>query len=382
MAEISRPWDGTVTGDAGPYSDDQWSDSWLSLISPLIASEGVFDAQLNELDLSGVVTPVSIATGRALVDGTWYETNTVPVTVAIPTPGANPRVDRIVLRKNWAAQTIRITRIAGAEAASPVPPAIVQTDGVTWDLPIWQVHITVGGVITQFRDDRQFIGQYNVSAEGSPALVSINDDFFDGGSFADAERRRFWEANIPATAGNSISPSSAGGSPGRGVILLGHGAIAAEPVYLRSQVHEPSTINARLFVIAREPNTDANLDRVLGFTSDPTVILAAEMIAFYNDASVDGNWHAITRTGGVSAGSDTDTTIALSNTFKRLEIEVVGTQSVNFIIDGVVRATHILNVPVTASSLALQVRGAAGAPASQVYQHVDWVRLIGDRPSP
>ncbi len=170
MAEVSRPWSGAVTGDSGPYSDDQWTDVWKTLLGPVVATQGVFQDQLNVFALGGLAaSPVTIDTGRALVNGIWYESNT-SVNVAIPTPAVNPRVDRIVLRADWAAQTVRITRIAGAEGAAPTPPALVQNDGVTWDLPLWQVHITVAPVLTIFRDERAFIGQYEPTGN-SPTRI-------------------------------------------------------------------------------------------------------------------------------------------------------------------------------------------------------------------
>ena len=149
MSESSRPWSGIVTGDSGPYSDDQWSDIFATFLAHIVASQGVWEGQLNELVASGAVTPVAINTGPALVDGVWYESD-ASEDVAIPSPAVNPRVDRIVLRKDWALQTVRLTRLAGAESALQVPPApaLVQNDGVTWDLPLWQIHITVAGVIT------------------------------------------------------------------------------------------------------------------------------------------------------------------------------------------------------------------------------------------
>lgn len=154
MTEFSYPWAGTATGDAGTYSDDQWSDAWRHLLMFDRAASGPIVGVLNELEVTGVTSPVAVATGVALVDGKIY-TNDASENVAIPTPTTNPRIDRIVLRKDWSAQTVRITRIAGSEAASPSAPAITQNDGVTWDVSLAQVHVTTGGVVT-VTDEREF----------------------------------------------------------------------------------------------------------------------------------------------------------------------------------------------------------------------------------
>jgi hypothetical protein len=52
----------------------------------------------------------------------------------------------VVLRVAWAAQTVRITRIAGTEGAGL--PALTQTPGTTYDVPLASASITTGGAIT------------------------------------------------------------------------------------------------------------------------------------------------------------------------------------------------------------------------------------------
>ena len=207
MTEISRPWSGIVTGDAGPYTDDNWMDVWDSLMTLVTPTPndfgGVFKDQLSELaPISAGVSPLTIGTGRAIVNGSWYESDAAE-TIAIATPGANPRIDRIVLRKDWALQTIRLTRIAGVEGASPAVPALVQTDGVTWDVPIAQVRIPVGGSFDYIRDERLLIGQYQpVGIQDQQTY--FDDEFFDGGDWVDLESRRMWQAAISAGAGNLL----------------------------------------------------------------------------------------------------------------------------------------------------------------------------------
>ena len=159
MAETSAPWNGTATGDASiaPYdSSTEWAAYWRALSTADAVPTnlgGVIAGALNELAVTGTATPVSVASGRALAHGTWYESSAA-VTVAIPTPGAATRIDRIVLRKDWAAQTVRITRIAGVEGGGA--PALVQIAATTWDTPLAQASITIGAVIT-VTDEREFL---------------------------------------------------------------------------------------------------------------------------------------------------------------------------------------------------------------------------------
>ena len=95
--------------------------------------EGVAPGYKNELAGSvGGANTYNINTGGAMVDGKPYH-NTATVGVNIPSAvgGGNTRIDRIVLRADWTAQTVRITRIAGTDEASPTAPAITQTPGTS-----------------------------------------------------------------------------------------------------------------------------------------------------------------------------------------------------------------------------------------------------------
>lgn len=152
MAEISLPWSGTTTGDAGPYSDDDWSDMYRKLFLNDRTLQGVIANFANEIEITGSASPVSVNTGAALVDGKFYENNS-SATIAVPTPSGATRIDRIVLRKSWTAQTVRLTRIEGVEGGGV--PAMTQNDGVTWDIPLYQASITTGGAIT-LTDERDF----------------------------------------------------------------------------------------------------------------------------------------------------------------------------------------------------------------------------------
>lgn len=165
MTERSRVWDGTTIGDATDAPYDAATEFSAILMSVAGAAgiatylSGVFRGELNQLAPSGSATPVSIATGRSLTWGTWYENDAV-TQIAIPTPSVATRIDRIVLRKSWASQTVRLTRIAGTEGAGA--PALTNSAGTTWDQPIAQVSITTGGVIT-ITDERSFIGSSPLS---------------------------------------------------------------------------------------------------------------------------------------------------------------------------------------------------------------------------
>lgn len=374
MSESSRPWSGIVTGDSGPYSDDQWSDIFATFLAHVVASQGIWKGQLNELAASGAVTPVAINTGRALVDGVWYESD-ASEDVAIPSPAANPRVDRIVLRKDWALQTIRITRIAGAESAAQVPPApaLVQIDGTTWDLPLWQIHITVGGVITLWHDEREFIGQYVPADFISDDLVLVDDEFY-GATWVTAEKRGPWDAFIDASG--AIIPLDEAGF-GAGAISLNHdGVNPNDGAELASEHIRPEEINAHMAFRAKEPNSDANLDRIVGYADSVTDVTPTEGIFFRSVGA--GNWFSVTRAGGVETAQDTGQ--ALVDIWKKFEIKMQGSNVVTFLIDGAIVAVSTTNIPsAVQNQIRIGIIDSGVAPASAQYQHVDYMKVRGDR---
>jgi hypothetical protein len=174
MTESSMIWttNGTGDGPSAGYSSDNFAQMFRALTRSSNYG-GVFADFDNALDASGSTSPVAINTGGAVVYGVFYW-NTASVNVVIPTPSSFTRIDRIVLRALWSAQTVRLTRIAGTEGAGV--PSVTQSAGGTWDLPLFQVSITTGGAIT-ITDERTWvslIGENAITVDriGSGAVAS------------------------------------------------------------------------------------------------------------------------------------------------------------------------------------------------------------------
>lgn len=369
MTERSRPWGGTTVGDAGPYSADQWARVWAAMMGPTVATQGVLLSQLNILDIGApVASPVSINTGRAFVDGVWYE-NDVAVSVAIPTPSLNPRIDRIVLRKDYTTQQVRITRIAGVEAASPTAPAITQVAGVTWDLPLWQLQISVAAAITGIVDERDFIGVY------SPNLRAQTGYWYDEDDFLTSSKSLF------ASVANTNSSTGIGwvSSVGERRFIAGSGGAGQGFYGFPSDiVARPVTWKARSLVRAKTPNTNANgLVRIGWFGAAPTGAAPnpAEGIYFRQDAA--GNWVAVTRTASVETA--TATGVAVADTYKDFEIRIRAT-AVVFYIEGVQVAIHTTNIPAAATDLRFYMgEGHSAAAADLSLLDADWAKFLALR---
>lgn len=178
MAEKSIFWTTGATGDGATAYTQAEVIRWMrQLLIASNADEGVHKGYQNELEVTGTSSPVQVDTGAAVCYGFPYW-NTSAVSVAIPTPSANTRIDRVVLRVNWSAQTTRITRIAGVEGTGN-PPSITQTDGVTWDIKLAQCSITTGGVIT-VTDEREYL-HFNSAIDENQIEASVAGDGLAGG---------------------------------------------------------------------------------------------------------------------------------------------------------------------------------------------------------
>lgn len=167
MAESSRFWNGTTLGDATEAPYDGYTE--FSEVMQHIAgafNAGVFLGVLNELAISDLGGGnIQVGTGCGICYGAWYK-NTAAITINIPTPVGGIRIDRIILRKDWAAQTVRCVRLAGVVGAAA--PALTQIIGTTWEYQIAQVAIDAGGAYTIY-DTRHFIGVPIAARQGGSA---------------------------------------------------------------------------------------------------------------------------------------------------------------------------------------------------------------------
>ena len=170
MTQRSRMWDGTTIGDAveAAYDSDEWDDIFSDVFNSDL-NRGVLPERYDELvgDVPGLNT-FRIGTGSALVKGKWYNNDAaVSFVLAAATPG-NWRRDRIVLSSTWAdindatrdpavqtAQTIRLIRLINP-AENVAPPAVTQSDGVLWEIPLYTVEIDAAGTVTIYEDEREF----------------------------------------------------------------------------------------------------------------------------------------------------------------------------------------------------------------------------------
>jgi len=153
MTESSRFWTGTTTGDAGPYSAAQFAD-----FARFVAGYGGEGAAANNegvllgsgdgnfpalwvMQDSPASANVRLAIGRAAVQGYEYLNDAIKLFAVAANSSGNPRIDTLVLRVDFVAQTVRAVLKQGTPAGSPTRPALTQSAGVLWESPLADIAV-------------------------------------------------------------------------------------------------------------------------------------------------------------------------------------------------------------------------------------------------
>ena len=188
MAELSGFWTttDTATGDQqASYTQAQWS-SACRILAGSSGFEGVITNYLNEYACSdGGANTVDVATGGAMVDGKWVYNDAVQNINIDNADAGETRIDRIVLRADWANFNVSVHAIVGTSSATPSAPAVTQTSGTTYDIKLCQALVTDAGAIT-VTDEREWAiptvdGSTLTSSVG---ILQIKDDGVDSDQIA------------------------------------------------------------------------------------------------------------------------------------------------------------------------------------------------------
>lgn len=103
---------------------------------------------------------LTVAAGFAIVRGFAYE-NTSTVNLTPDPASSQPRIDTVVLRLDPTANTITAALKKGTPGASPAQPALTQTPGGIWEMPLADFYILAEATSLgpeQLVDRRQFLG--------------------------------------------------------------------------------------------------------------------------------------------------------------------------------------------------------------------------------
>lgn len=146
----SQFWDtAAALGDgADTYSANQMREMWRAVFTTdRHALESILPGVLNELAVSGSSSPLSVASGKAFVNGIRHASDSA-VNVAVPTPSAGTTKHRVVLQAVWGTiQAARVALISSPDGTNSYP-ALTQNDNSQWEVPLYGVTIDTLGAIT------------------------------------------------------------------------------------------------------------------------------------------------------------------------------------------------------------------------------------------
>lgn len=167
MVQSSKPWEDNTPGDSGPYSAAQWARMYRVLFSsPQVTNDsfGVFatsgngtDSPLQVAVTSPATNQVRVYTGEALVNGRHYISDAVELLTIGANGSLNARIDRIILRQDFTAQTVRLAVLPGSPAAVPVAPSLTQDPEGIFEISLAQVAVPSGfsTISTGITDERE-----------------------------------------------------------------------------------------------------------------------------------------------------------------------------------------------------------------------------------
>lgn len=226
---------------AYPFSDQSVGESQWNAAAKWFLGSGVRKDELNEMegfgDSSGL--QVKVRTGRFWGYAQFVE-NPAEQTLALATADAtNPRIDRIVLRVDWAGNLAELDILTGTPAGSPTPPSLSRT-GTIWEYSLAKVAVAANatvinsGNVTDERSQPDVCG-YAYSAFPAQIVTSgTHPSTFDVGGFIYESDTSKLFVNV----GTAVAPSftqlatGAAGAPADAhyVTTQAEGGLSAEQV--------------------------------------------------------------------------------------------------------------------------------------------------------
>lgn len=177
----------------------------------VVIGTGVLRSENDDLKPTGNGMNVTIAPGRAWINGRWYK-NDSAVTFTVPTaPSGGGRIDRIVLRANSRIESRQTTLeyLTGTSSNSPTPPVYKRFDD-EYDLVLCNIYISAGATgatVVDTRSDRQLCG-WVYSVRGDESFFESLDasflEWFNGAkdtlSSVTLFKRYNWSSTLSAAA--------------------------------------------------------------------------------------------------------------------------------------------------------------------------------------
>jgi hypothetical protein len=301
VAETAMPFDGVF------YNEADWAK-----MARLWLTTGVVSGELNSLaayaDSTGM--QVKVPTGRAWIEGFYYENDAIKTLAISAADPSNPRIDRVVVRLDRTANTITAAVKTGTPAATPSAPALTQTSA-TWEIALAQVRVNAGVASIAAGD---VTDERTGSVGGGVSVVDAKGDLIVG--TADNTTAR-----LPVGANGTIPVADSSSSTGIAWRLPSSAIVATSESTTSTSYTDLTTVGpavtvttgtaAIVILTAQIWNTEVNRAAYMGYTVSGASTVAADdaraLIHTSATASASVRASQIFFHTGLTAGSNTFT---------------------------------------------------------------------------
>jgi hypothetical protein len=159
--------------NAGVYDRTYNADDYTDNLAVVIGN-GVLRSENNDLQVTASGLNISVAAGRAWINGHYYYNDSVYTLPAITPPTGGARIDRVVLRMNKTlpVRAMSIQYLTGTAATSPQPPSFTRDEDI-YDLVLADISISANATSCTITDQRA-----NKALCGWVYSTSGDDSFF------------------------------------------------------------------------------------------------------------------------------------------------------------------------------------------------------------
>lgn len=159
-----------ASGSGANTTQLQWrkmAEKWLET--------GVIRDNYNKFEVYADSTgmQVKVKSGSAWIKGHYFESDTEEILPIAPADPTNPRIDRIIIRLDWIANTVDLAVLQGGPAVSPAIPAETKNEASRWEISLATVRVEAGVATIaadKINSDRLLVKNSN---ESTPASISV-----------------------------------------------------------------------------------------------------------------------------------------------------------------------------------------------------------------
>ena len=195
MAETSYPWQ---TGSGTAVDEAKWAS-----MGGRYMPSGVIGATTRDAADTSLLTTLgggpggptfTVAAGEGVVAGVRYDNSASLVKTGTNNASGNPRIDRLVLKKDTAAKTVVAFILQGTAASTPVPPAVTGSGTVTYETVARGTIAAGGNTYTNLVDERRFVGIRHLVAPSTAPIVGVQAG--DSWYWADKRERVEYDGTV------------------------------------------------------------------------------------------------------------------------------------------------------------------------------------------